>query len=198
MRALRSPLIIVMAITTMLGAGATMAWAERPEPAPPPPPPFPLPEYEPPTAELIPLQGHQGPCFTPDEVMACPPSSPEPAAHADPTKLMSYIPIPKGDFIPVVERWRRLVARYFEPEDVDRALRVIMCESTGDPLAKNRRSSASGLFQHLRRYWTLRAAEVGLGAASIFDPEANIAAAAWLVYEGGGWSHWRTSRRCWR
>lgn len=198
MRALRSPLILILVILVLVSAGATLAWAERPQPGPLPPPPLPRPEYEPPTADLIPLQADQGLCFTPDEIMACPPLSSEPAAHAAPIELMSYVPVPKGDFIPVVERWRRLVARYFEPEDVDRALHVIMCESTGDPTAKNRRSSASGLFQHLRRYWGIRASEVGFDSASIFDPEANIAAAAWLVYDGGGWSHWRSSRRCWR
>ncbi|MGA7270041.1 MAG: transglycosylase SLT domain-containing protein [Acidimicrobiia bacterium] len=96
-----------------------------------------------------------------------------------------------------VERWRPLVERYFQPGDVDRALAVIRCESGGDPVAANPRSSARGLFQHLARLWPKRAAQAGRPGADIFDPEDNVAVAAWLVYHGGGWSHWNPSRSCW-
>ena len=96
-----------------------------------------------------------------------------------------------------VEAWRPLVSAYFGPGEVERALRVIYCESSGDPGAKNPRSSASGLFQHLARFWTERSVDAGWAGADIFDPEANVAVAAWLVYQGGGWSHWNPSRHCW-
>lgn len=96
-----------------------------------------------------------------------------------------------------VEVWRPLVEAHFAPGDVARALAVISCESSGDPNAKNPRSSASGLFQHLGRFWAERTADAGLPGADIFDPSANVAVAAWLVYEGGGWSHWNPSRHCW-
>lgn len=88
-----------------------------------------------------------------------------------------------------VEQWRGLVETYFQPEDVPWAMRVMWCESKGDPNAKNPRSSASGLFQHLATYWPERSAKAGWAGASIFDPEANIAVAAWL-YSWGGSSHW--------
>lgn len=104
------------------------------------------------------------------------------------------LPVDPYDLVPVrvssVEDWRPLVEHFFRPGDVDRALRIMYCESKGDPNAKNRRSSASGLFQHLTRYWPKRAAEAGFRGASVFDPVANTAASAMLVYEGGGWSHW--------
>lgn len=93
------------------------------------------------------------------------------------------------------EQWRSLVATYFAPEDVDLALRVIVCESQGDPNAKNPHSSASGLFQHLGRFWTERSAAAGWAGADIFDPEANVAVAAWLRQDG--WHHWNPSRHCW-
>ncbi len=93
--------------------------------------------------------------------------------------------------------WRPLLEQFFRPEHVDKALRVIRCESGGDPNAKNPRSTASGLFQHLGSLWEARAIKAGLGEADIFDPVANVAAAAWLVYEGGGWGHWNPSRHCW-
>jgi hypothetical protein len=96
-----------------------------------------------------------------------------------------------------VEVWRPLVEAHFAPEDVTRALAVISCESSGDPNAKNPRSSASGLFQHLGRFWPERSVEAGVPGADIFDPTANVTVAAWLVYEGGGWSHWNPSRHCW-
>jgi hypothetical protein len=96
-----------------------------------------------------------------------------------------------------VEVWRPLVEAHFAPSDVARALKVIGCESSGDPDAKNPRSSASGLFQHLARFWPERSVKAGLAGADIFDPEANVAVAAWLVYEAGGWSHWNPSRHCW-
>ena len=112
----------------------------------------------------------------------------EAAAPAQPRRAL----VPRD-----VEAWRPLVTAYFGPGEVERALRVIYCESSGDPNAKNPTSSASGLFQHLGRFWAERSVEAGWAGADIFDPEANVAVAAWLVYEGGGWSHWNPSRHCW-
>ena len=87
-----------------------------------------------------------------------------------------------------VEQWRPLVAAWFRPADVDRAMRIMACESGGVPWAYNR-SGASGLFQHLKRYWASRSAAAGFGGASIFDPTANVATAAWLR-DAMGWGSW--------
>jgi hypothetical protein len=112
-------------------------------------------------------------------------------------------PAPPGpyDLVPEtvrsVEDWRPLVAMFFAGEDVDRALRVLGCESRGRPGAKNLSSTASGLFQHLASQWPGRADKAGWGGSDVFDPVANVAVAAWLVYEGGGWSHWNASAGCW-
>ncbi len=95
------------------------------------------------------------------------------------------------------EDWRPIVELYFEPRHVNRALRVMQCESGGDPSAKNPTSTASGLFQHLGSLWGPRAEKAGWAGADVFDPHSNIAVAAWLVYEGGGWGHWNPSRHCW-
>lgn len=93
---------------------------------------------------------------------------------------------------PGPEGWRPLIEEYFRPGDVSRAMRVMACESLGDPNARNPRSGASGLFQHMPRYWSDRSAAAGFGGRSIFDPEANVGVAAWMIYEypGGGWKHW--------
>ncbi|MDX2342860.1 MAG: transglycosylase SLT domain-containing protein [Acidimicrobiia bacterium] len=88
-----------------------------------------------------------------------------------------------------VERWRPVVDMYFPEDRVDWALRIMACESHGDPQAKNPNSSASGLFQHLARLWPERAVAAGWADADVFDPFDNIAVAAWLL-DNGGTSHW--------
>jgi hypothetical protein len=93
------------------------------------------------------------------------------------------------EFAWAVERWRPVVDTYFPEDRVDWALRIIECESHGDPEAKNPTSSASGLFQHLGSLWNERTLAAGWEGADIFDPFANIAMAAWL-FETGGPGHW--------
>ena len=111
-----------------------------------------------------------------------------PAIPTDVIDELNRLDVPTG---PGAEGWRPLVEKYFEPGDVDRAIRVMACESNGDPKARNRSSGAGGLFQHLPSAWAKRAAGAGVPGASIYDPEANIAAAAHLLYgPGGGWKHW--------
>ncbi len=82
---------------------------------------------------------------------------------------------------------RALIAKYFKTEDVNKAVRVAWCESRFDPESSNLRTGAVGLFQHLPRYWEERATEAGFPGAEPTDPEASTAAAAWAVYNGGGW-----------
>jgi hypothetical protein len=94
-----------------------------------------------------------------------------------------------------VEEWRPLVEQYFQAELVDEALWVIKCESKGDPAAYNSRSGASGLFQFIPNTWNWASSNAGWAGASPFDPEANVAAAAWLVNwsldrGNDAWAHW--------
>ncbi len=122
------------------------------------------------------------------------------ALDLDPPAEMPAIPAAVIDALdrpawptgPGAEGWRPLVEAYFRPGDVDRAIRVMACESLGDPDAVNRYSGASGLFQHIPRYWPERSAAAGFAGRSIFDPEANVGVAAWMIYDyaGGGWQHW--------
>lgn len=109
-----------------------------------------------------------------------------------PSDVLAELEGPSWPTGPGAEGWRPLVEQYFPAGDVDRAIGIIACESKGDPRARNPRSGASGLFQHMPRYWDERASGAGFPGASIFDPEANVAAAAYLIYEhpGGGWQHW--------
>jgi hypothetical protein len=89
-----------------------------------------------------------------------------------------------------VERWRGLVESYFSSDLVEDALRVIQCESRGDPSAYNASSGASGLFQFIPSTWASARSQSGWHGADVFDPEANIGVAAWLVYSSSSpWSH---------
>lgn len=119
-------------------------------------------------------------------------SSCEGAATARPTSSSSSSPY-RGMGTDV-EQWRGLVAAYFPASEVERALCIMAKESGGNPNAKNPRSSASGLFQHLARHWGERSSAAGWGGASIWNPEANIAVAAWLQ-RTGGWTHWSPYNR---
>jgi len=110
--------------------------------------------------------------------------------------IYEYI-VQDRDFGPAVEQWRNevvaAIARYGGPaSDVPKFLRVMRCESGGDPNAYNESSMASGLMQHLANYFPWRAKMAGFEGASPFDPVANINVSAWLLYEhvAGGWGHW--------
>ncbi len=98
---------------------------------------------------------------------------------------------------PGVERWRNLVGHYFPQDRVEQALEVMACESRGNPGATHPLSDAAGLFQFMTGTWEVAAPAAGFAGASRYDPEANIAAAAWLVrfsietgHPGGAWGRW--------
>ena len=92
-----------------------------------------------------------------------------------------------------VEQWRPLVQQFFPSNRVEEALRIIDCESNGDPDAYNPYSGASGLFQFIPSTWASTAPKSGYGGHSVFEPEANVASAAWLAnrYEELGQYYWR-------
>ncbi len=95
-----------------------------------------------------------------------------------------------------VMRLRRKVGYWFRPEDVRTALGIIYHESRGTRKAVNPESGAAGYFQHLPKYWEARSLAAGFGGKRIFDADANIGTAAWLVYDGWhpetapNWQHW--------
>ena len=104
---------------------------------------------------------------------------------------------PPSTYIPAVEQWRNTVTtaivNYGGPaSDTDRFLRIMQCESRGQPDATNTSSGAAGLMQHMPQYWDQRAISAGYPGSSPYDPTANINVSAWLIYQasGGGWQHW--------
>ena len=84
-----------------------------------------------------------------------------------------------------VERWRFLVAIYFDADHVETALCLMAPESGGDPDAYNSSSGASGLMQVLSSW----ASVYGLFPPDLFDPNHNLRIAADLQRKYG-WSQW--------
>lgn len=120
-----------------------------------------------------------------------------PTTTTTPPRPPSLPPVtsPPTVFRPDVERWRPLVATYFPGALLDEALSVMECESKGDPDAQNPSSTASGLYQFIASTWNWASANAGFTGVSVFDPEANIATAAFLVeysVDRGlpAWQHW--------
>ena len=96
-------------------------------------------------------------------------------------------------------RNRRVVRCTFgrvAPAQVDEAVAVARCESGLDDEAYNGDSGASGLFQHLRRYWPSRARALPSPPfgrrPSAFSSQANAWAAAKMV-RASGWGAWSCS-----
>jgi hypothetical protein len=104
-------------------------------------------------------------------------------------------PYVEPEVLPEFQTLGELVDKYFLPEDKEFILWLAFCESSAFPehymsSAVNKSSRASGWFQHLPKFWDERSVAAGFEGYSIFNPEANVAVAAWLFYEDGGARHW--------
>lgn len=121
--------------------------------------------------------------------------SPLPKNTATPTVTPTEAPKPKSINIvpqaeassksyylkPNVPQWRSLVAKYFPADQVDYALAIISCESSGNPSAVSP-TNDHGLFQ----------IHNGLDAygSQIYDPEFNISIAYNNYFKTRGWQPW--------
>ena len=111
------------------------------------------------------------------------------------------VPPIENQWGPLVDRWYPLVYEALEDygveDQIDTFMRVMNCESRGDPNAHNTvvysnpLDQASGLMQHMPRWWDERSTAAGFAGYSPFDPVANIYTSVWLLTSrGGGWTHW--------
>ncbi len=86
---------------------------------------------------------------------------------------------------------RAIIEDYFEPEDVDQAIRLCWCLSSFNSRSFDPVSGNAGLFKLPNDQWEELSGNVRLTGANIFDPVANIKAAAWIVYnDSAGWANW--------
>jgi hypothetical protein len=85
---------------------------------------------------------------------------------------------------------------YNIPVSLDIWARIAWCESSLNPDAKNRYSSASGLYQNLATYWDSRAAAAGFPGGDIWNPRVHAFVSGHLA-ETGGVGHWNASGHCW-
>lgn len=102
---------------------------------------------------------------------------------------------------------RSLINKYAAKYDVDAntALDIAVCESgketpeSIDPLAKNPRSTASGVFQFLKGSWRYYGMKHwgSLEGRSVFDAEDNIELALWVMSTERGTKDWIASHHCW-
>lgn len=110
---------------------------------------------------------------------------PEPRSQPTTTKRPLPAPAPVAvaqTYGPGVEQWRALVAFFWPPEHIDRMLRIMACESGGDPYADNPRSTALGLFQIMGGWQAT-------WPGDYTDPWTNAAVAyqIWLTQGYGAW-----------
>ena len=84
-----------------------------------------------------------------------------------------------------------MVRRVFNDRglDGDAAVRVMMCESGGNPHASNG-GRFLGLFQQMATAWSSRSARWGMAGRSVFDGYANAVVSAGMVAADGGWRQW--------
>lgn len=102
------------------------------------------------------------------------------------TTNLNSTPLPK----PTIDD---LLLQYFDKQ-APTARRVAMCESSLNPQAKNKRSTASGLFQITNPTWKWLKCD-----GDKLDAESNIKCAKKL-YDKYGWgstASWKASIKCW-
>lgn len=76
------------------------------------------------------------------------------------------------------------------PGGATKALSIARRESRFHPGAYNAYSGASGIYQHLRRYWPGRASTWGFSGWSAFNARANIMVTMRWVHRLRSWHPW--------
>lgn len=95
-------------------------------------------------------------------------------------------------FYAAVERWRYLVSAYFPANQVENALAIMQCESSGDPYAHN--PGTATVPEDSRGLYQININAHPQMAEDAWDPEANVRYAGQL-YAASGWSPWLNCAR---
>jgi len=90
-----------------------------------------------------------------------------------------------------VERWHAdALAAGFAEDDWQRLSCIISRESGGDPAAKNRSSSATGLLQIM---WTVHSKWIGGSSTQLLDGPTNLRLGRQLFLRSGSWAPWKST-----
>lgn len=119
----------------------------------------------------------EGSCLTDSEWTAWPPLIPDP----QPVTVPVYRGMGNGD----VEQFRPMVAYYWGKHGAtDRMLRIMRCESGGNPNARNVSTDVRGLFQVRYPLWSK------MWPGDYYDSWTNVAVAyqIWLSQGYGAWA----------
>jgi hypothetical protein len=97
-----------------------------------------------------------------------------------------------------VAEYQQVVELYFQPQDVERALRIIYCESSGNQYAINKNKNGTtdkGIWQFNDMTWKWLSSKFNFNK-SRYNINFSTKMASWLVYNDS-WKHWNSSKHCW-
>ncbi len=106
--------------------------------------------------------------------------------------------VERQEIIDNTSNYHQIVLDNFEIHDVEQALRVIWCESSGQQYALNKNNNETfdkGIWQFNDKTWAWLTPKLKL-FSDPFDIEVSTKTASWLVYNDG-WHHWNASKKCW-
>lgn len=115
-------------------------------------------------------------------------------------QLQNYIScVDLTEKIQVVDQWTPLIEKHFKEEDINKALLIIYCESTGyaNAVGKNTNGTEDrGLWQFNDKTWAWLTPKLNI-KENRFSPKTSTRVASWLIYNDG-WHHWNSSKHCWK
>lgn len=97
-----------------------------------------------------------------------------------------------------MDNYINLFSDYFKKEDLELALRITYCESTGKPNAVNTNTNGTrdvGLWQFNDNTWNWLKPKLKIKSKRT-DIKTSTAVASWLFYNDGV-HHWNASKKCW-
>lgn len=97
-----------------------------------------------------------------------------------------------------VQEYQQVVELYFQPQDVNKALLIIFCESSGRRGITNTNKNGTtdkGIFQFNDLTWAWLQDKLKF-EGDRFNVELSTRIASWLAYNDG-FHHWNSSKHCW-
>lgn len=105
----------------------------------------------------------------------------------------------RNEIIYFMEDYIDLFAEYFNKQDIEIALRITFCESTGKPNAINKNTNGTtdvGLWQFNDKTWSWLKPKLKI-KQNRNDVTTSTSVASWLFYNDGI-HHWNASKNCWK